>query len=392
MSPIEERLKDAYLGATATVKPDGIAGFDERVATIRWPKRTPPPRLHWAAPLAAAAAVAAIAVVIGVGTRTSVAPPHHHQPAHHGVAAPAGSPAERFVGAISNSSNRIYILNATSGDTVASMTPSDRSAVFGTPATGNGVRYVVASWRPGHCGSTTLEQFTINSSGRPGRLSELTSLRRSVSHLWISELAVSGDGTTIAFFANTCLSKYVATDPHIGVIRMVTGRTTNWSLADKSIEYPLSLTRSGHLLEYNAGQFGPSGSAVYLMPTNAAAGPAAAVSRTLITAADIGSDVAIEGATITPDGARAYLYTRSATAGPNATSFQLRTLVVATGRIAMIGSYQGQPVEPFAVDPAARRAIAPISGPQAVMIDLRSGRLERLRPPLWQTNNGGYFW
>ncbi len=394
MNPIEERLKDAYLGATQTVRPEAIRGLDEQVATITGRHRRPPPRLYWAAPLAAAAAVAVIGVVLSVGTGAKVAPPpQHHQPAHPPVE-PAGSPAERFLGVLSNSSNRIFIINATSGDTVASMRPSDRRDTFGTPATGDGVRYVVATWQPGHCGSTRLEQFTLSSSGQPGKLTELTSLRRSVSHLWILDLAVSGDGKTIAFWASTCVSRLVAVNTHLGVIKLPTGRITNWTLPDKSIEYPMSLTRNGHVLEYNSGEFGPSpsASAVYLLPTNAAPGPADGVSRTLITAAQVGSNVVIAGATIDQNGAGVLLYTRAASMGANITSFELRKVSVATGRIKLIGRYRGDAVGSFAVDPAGRRAIASIDESQAFMIDLRTGRGELLDPTKWMPNNGGYFW
>lgn len=397
MNLIEERLRDAYHGATQTVRPDTIRGLDEQAAIITGRHRKAPSRvLYWAAPLAAAAAVAAIVIVLGLGTGTPVTPPpHHQQPTHHTKVVPADSPAERFFLAISNSSRRIYVINATSGVTVASITPSSRSDFFGTPATGDGVRYVVPSWQPGHCGSTRLEQFTLNSSGQPGPLTELTSLRRSVSHLWMSDLAVSADNSTVAFFANTCVSRFVAVNPHIGVIKLATKRITNWTILDKSVEYPMSLTSNGHQLEYNVGGLGGSPSAVYLIPTNAPPGPADGVSRTLVTGANIGSDVAIGGAMITSDGTHAYLFTYSASGGANATTFKVWKMAVATGRIKPIGSYQGGlPLGTLAIDPATRRAIAALNyAGHAVMIDLRTGRLTRLSPPNWQiVSTGGYAW
>lgn len=395
MNLIEERLKDAYLGATQTVRPDTIRGLDEQAATITGRHRQAPSRvLYWAAPLAAATAVAVIGVVLGVGTRAPVAlPAHHHRPAHHTSIAPVGSPAERFLGALSTSGKKILIINVASGDTVASVTPSDPLATFGTPATGDGVRYVVPSWEPGHCGSTTLEQFTLNSTGQPGKLTEVSSVRRSVSHLWMSQLAVSRDDSTLAFFANTCVSRFVAVNPHIGVLKLTTGRGTNWTLPDKSIEYPMSLTRNGHLLEYNVGGLGFAPSAVYLMPTNAPAGPAASVSRTLVTGAGVGSDVAIPGALITPDGAHVYFYSYPASEGANATAFKLSKVVVATSRITPIGSYRGGlPFEAFAVDPAAHWAVAALNnGSHVIMINLRTGHLKQLDPSKWPVDVG-YIW
>lgn len=401
MNLIEEWLRDAYHGATQTVRPDTIRGLDEQAATITGRHRKAPSRvLYWTAPLAAAVAVVVvIGIVLGLRTRAPVAPPAHHpQPTHHTKVVPAGSPAERFFTAVSNGSRRIYIINATSGVTVASIAPSYRWDFFGTPSTGDGVTYVVPTWEPGHCGSTRLEEFTLNSSGQPGPLTELTRLRHLVSHLWMSDQALSADGSTLAFFANTCVSRFVAVNPHIGVIKLATGRLTNWTTPDKSIEYPMSLTRNGRLLEYNVGGAEPPGpSAVYLMPTNAAAGPVANVSRTLVTGANVGSDVTIQGATITQDGAAVYLFTRPTSLGQlGITSFEFRKINVATGRIKLIGSYHTDPVWPFAVDPAGRRTIGStdgtILGAQAIMIDLRTGRGRLLDPSQWQPNNGGYAW
>ena len=63
MNEMEDRLRDAYLGATQLVQPDNIRTLGEQSAAINWPAGpAAAPRSHrWVTAFAAAAAVAVIA-------------------------------------------------------------------------------------------------------------------------------------------------------------------------------------------------------------------------------------------------------------------------------------------------------------------------------------------
>jgi hypothetical protein len=389
VNDIEGRLRDAYLGATQTVRPDSIRRLNEQAVTITWPPRgrIAQPRRYWTAALAAAAAIAVVGAAVATALpRTSARAPRHA----------ASGLREGFLGAVSVSNRKIFIINATSGLTVGSVAAPGRSAVFDRAASGNGVTYVALTIRAGNygseCGGGTLAKFTISPSGRPGPLTPLTGF--PVSQLSIFRLAVSADDSTIAFTATRCMGIF-GVAPRIEVINLITKRITQWSIPAQLLGYPITLTQDGHLLVFSDGAISLYSSAVYLLPTNAAPGAAIARSRVALRAAQVGRKITIGYSWITPDGKAMYISTR---VGVLATTWQLRRVDLATGRIKKLGTYQnvGGPIEDFAVDPLVRRAIAIYGALRRrdypAMLDLRTGQVRPLNPARWHFPNNGYVW
>lgn len=351
MNDLEYRLRDAYLGATQTVRPDAIRPLDQASATISGPA-TPTSRSghrRWMIPLSAAAAVVAIGVTVASVLPNVLAGLRAHN--HGRGAAVAGSPATHFLTAISGDGAEITVHNATTGATVTTIQPPGPGLNFNTLATGNGVSYVAAVWPEGACG-TSLYRFRLRSDGQPTALTRLGP--RDVSQM-ISQLAVSEDGSTLAFWGATCARAPSDAADDLGVMNLATGSLRQWSLPGPVNVNPLYLSADGRLLEYSVtpSRFAPSG--IYLLSASAAPGAATSRSRVLVRAAEFGASAQINSAVMTPDGRTVYFTT--STAGTFSRPWQLRAATVATGSTRLIGRGPTGLPDPLVANPSATQAI-----------------------------------
>lgn len=360
MNDIEYRLRDAYFGATQTVTPDTIRELDQFSATISWPA-TPTPTVRprprrWMIPLSAAAAVVAIAATIAIVLPQVLA--GLRADSNHGPAV-TGSPARHFLAATSADGATISIHNATTGATVATIEPPVPGLNFNSLATGNGVSYVAAAWREGVCG-TSLYGFRLTSSGRPTALAKFGP--GSVNEL-ISQLAVSKDGSTLAFWGSKCAQVRSDVADDLGVMNVATRHIRLWSIPGQVNVNPLYLSADGRLLEYSVPASKYSPSAIYLLSTSAAPGAAANRSRVLARAAQFGVSAQINSAVMTPQASTVYFTTN--TAGTFTRPWQLRAVSVATGRSRLIGGGPAGLPDPLAANPSATQAILIIESPAA---------------------------
>jgi len=316
-------------------------------------------------PLSAAAAVAIIGATTAAvlpnmlaGLR-SQAKGHNH----HSVQL-TGNPATHFLAATSEDGATISIHSALNGATVATIAPPVPGATFNTLATGNGVTYVVAVWHAGVCG-TSLYSFRLTSSGQA---TALTRFRPGSIDQMISQLAVSQDGRTLAFWGQKCLQGAGNVPADLSVINLATQRVRQWTVPGQADINPLSLSAHGRLLEYSVGLTKLFPSAVYLLPTNAAPGAAADHSRVLVRASQYGASADVNSAVMTPDASKVYFTTMATGREMYTGSWVLREVSVATGRASFIGDGVGVP-DPLVANPSVTRAImieetlAPAQGP-----------------------------
>jgi hypothetical protein len=376
VNTIEDRLRDAYLAAADTVNPDTIGRLDEQSVTITGPRHRPPRTRNrsWMTPVLAAAALAVIAIAA-----TTVLPG-----LLRGNVASSGI-GERFLGMLNRPGSRVIILNATTGARVAAIAAPGRSTTFEAAATGNGVSYAVAVGGMPRC-SFRLYQFSLNSLGKPGKLTPLVT---GDVNGQIDQLALSADGSTFAYFTSPCGSQGTS---ELHVINLVTRRSRQWPAPNGAAVRSLSLTSDGRLLAYLystgvPGVLGTPGTpeVAYLLRTSAGPGSLLARSRVLATGPEFGRGAAIQWAAIAGDGRTAYVATIT---GP-ALSYvsQIRAIRIATGRATTV--MRGlQAAFTYAADPSVTRLIAgyeatgPNNRPQAAMISLRK-RTIKILPGSW---------
>jgi Tol biopolymer transport system component len=358
MSRLEDRLRDAYQGAAATVTPGNIRGLGEPAAQTA----TPPVRLgpvwgRWLTPLAAAAAVAAVAILAAI----LVSP---------GPLSPKGASAEpKFLIADVIGARPFEIRDAATGALVAHLTSparSGRSAVDTTSvATADGRHYVMAVYTTRPCRSR-LYQFQLDDRGQP---SAVTPLARPAVPGEVYDLAVSGNGQKIAYATIACTGESKPPPPYLAVTNLVTQRTTRWTLPADGPAGSVSLTADGSLLCYSVGQ--PS--VVRIIPAGSAPGPAAALGRTVVRAADVGPHLYISFAVVSPDGGAVYFTTYPYRDGIFSSSGgQVRVQDLATGRSRLVHAPAGK-AGVIAADPSARHLLLQIQTHQ---------RLINRQPPL----------
>ena len=380
MSRLEERLRDAYLGAAGTVRPEAVRDLGEPA-----PPRpgTPARPARWRralAPLTAAAAVTVIAVLAAVLLK----PSSPDQPG------PAPAVAPKFL--IANQGRSpLEVRNAATGARVATVTlptepgsqaptanaAADGRTYVGSVATADGYHYVVSLYRLNHCRSW-LYQFQLDARGQPSPVRPLAAMPTVGAELL--GLAVSGDGRMIAYTMSACNGS--APQPfYVAVTDIRTGQTKKWTTPAAG---SLSLTANGGMLYYTMN-VQPGASVVRAMPTSAPPGPAAARSRTAVRMSVFGPADQVGFAAISPDGGTLYFTTfaqKSFGPGPG----QVRTLNLATGRSRLVYAPAGQ-AGLVTADPAVRnfllqiqqRAPAPL---RLARLDLATGRVTDL-PSGW---------
>jgi hypothetical protein len=381
MKEMESRLRDAYRGATDTVRPEAIRGLDEQAAVIAHPARGSAPRRtsgRWLVPLTAAAAVVAIGVAAGVVVPHVLSQARDRQAstgspgAKHGITIPShdGRVTDRYVvGLDQNTGASLIVASATTGRRVATVDPAGKGQHFGAVTTSNGRIAVAAVWPASGCGS----QLALFPLGR-GILPREQLTVGAFAHLIVEQVAAVGDGSTVAFYAQECGTFHGGVPAVLGVVNLRTGKTREWRVPGQEDISPISLTSNGRLLEYSVEltKLYPSG--IYLLPTDAAPGTAAQRSRELVRARSFGATDNINSAVITPDGTRVYFTTN--TTGPAYDgTWTLRSASVATGQVSLVGRYRGFP-DYFTANPQVTQVlVADEANPASVVLVLRRGQV-----------------
>jgi len=372
MIRLEDRLRDAYLGAAATVTPDNIRGLGEPAAQTATPPVRPGPRwARWLAPLAAAAAVAAVAILAAI--LVSPGPP-----------SPKGASAEpKFLIADVIGARRFEIRDAATGALVAHLTPPTRPGSSDVDAesvaTADGRHYVMAVYATSPCRSR-LYQFQLDDQGQP---SAVTPLALPAVPGEVYDLAVSGNGQKIAYATIACTGESKPPPPYLAVTNLVTQRTTRWTLPADSSAGRVSLTADGSRLCYDPDQLGST--VVRVIPANSAPGPAAARGRTVVRAAQFGRYQLISFAVISPDGGSVYFTTYPAEPGAYADG-EVRVQDLATGRSRVVHVPAGTPGV-IVSDPSVRHLLLQFrtkqrqlnrQPPELARLDLATGKVTYL--------------
>ena len=369
MIRLEDRLRDAYQGAAATVTPDSIRGLGEPAAQTA--TRPGPRWARWLAPLAAAAAVAAVAILATI--LVSPGPP-----------SPKGASAEpKFLIADVIGARRFEIRDAATGALVAHLTPPSRPGGSDVDdesvATADGRHYVMAVYTTSPCRSR-LYQFQLDDQGQP---SAVTPLALPAVPGEVYDLAVSGNGQKIAYATIACTGESKPPPPYLAVTNLVTQRTTRWTLPADSSAGRVSLTADGSRLCYDPDQLGSS--VVRVIPANSAPGPAAARGRTVVRAAQIGRYQHISFAVISPDGRSVYFTTYPAEPGAYADG-EVRVQDLATGRSRVVHVPAGTPGV-IVSDPSVRHLLLQFrtkqrqlnrQPPELARLDLATGKVTYL--------------
>lgn len=372
MIRLEDRLRDAYQGAAATVTPDNIRGLGEPAAQTATPPVRPGP--VWGrrlTPLAAAAAVAAVAILAAI--LVSPGPP-----------SPKGASAEpKFLIADVIGARRFEIRDAATGALVAHLTPPSRPGSSDVDpesvATADGRHYVMAVYATRPCRSR-LYQFQLDDQGQP---SAVTPLALPAVPGEVYDLAVSGNGQKIAYATIACTGESKPPPPYLAVTNLVTQRTTRWTLPADSSAGRVSLTADGSRLCYDPDQLGSS--VVRVIPANSAPGPAAARGRTVVPAAQFGRYQHISFAVISPDGGSVYFTTYPAEPGAYADG-EVRVQDLATGRSRVVHVPAGTPGV-IVSDPSVRHLLLQFrtkqrqlnrQPPELARLDLATGKVTYL--------------
>ncbi|HEX9034225.1 MAG TPA: hypothetical protein VF834_20470 [Streptosporangiaceae bacterium] len=360
MNSIEHRLRDAYRGATDTVRPEAILQFDEPSVALGRPSAGQVRRSYrrLTMPLAAAAAfalVAALTAIVLPRVISGSAREHHggHQQSPSAATGPAGRFLVQVSGKASNagSDGFLTVRGVPEGTVVARIAPPEAGMYFAGLATGDGRHYVTALWRSGVC-RTWLYQFQLNDAGQP---STLEPYRVSSVRQMLGPIAVSGDNLTFGYVGHPCRGR--TTD--LSVVRLVTMRTRFWTAPGRTLVLSLSLTSGGGTLAYSTGLIKFMPSDVYVLRSDAPPGQLARRSHVVARAAGYGVSDEINSAVITPDGSTVY-FTTNPTGRASDNRWQLRAADLRTGHSRVIRRYTGFP-GPLIADPSVYQAIVVIS-------------------------------
>jgi hypothetical protein len=377
MSRLEDRLRDAYLGAAGTVRPETVRGLYEPVTRSRPAWAAPRRRRGVLVPLAAAAAVAVIAVLAALVLQ----PGQQKTPPGPG---PASAAEPKFLIDDSTGISPLRVRDAATGALVAQIalpTQPGRNPArtyVTSVATANGHSYLVAVYS-NPCRSWVY-QFQLNDQGQPSAVTPFPALRTIGAEL--GALAISGNGRMVAYAVAACMGQKPPYPAGVGVTNAGTGRTTQWTLPARSAVDNVSLTADGSLLCYSL-QEGPS--MVGVIPTSAAPGPAAARGRTVVRAAQFGLSAWIAFAAISPDGHAVY-FTTYPEPPTDPWVGQVREVDLGTGRSRVVYTPAGQPGL-ITVDPPVRHLLLQIqskgtSSLKLARLDLATGHVAYL-PSAW---------
>ncbi|HEY6314161.1 MAG TPA: hypothetical protein VIY52_25655 [Streptosporangiaceae bacterium] len=342
MSTIEDRLRNAYQCATQTVRPESL-----RPPVLPQDEPAPPARrgrgrlglpafrggLRPLAPLAAAAAVVVVAVAAITVPRLFPAAP------------PAASPFGPVVGGMSSPSPflvvvrppGIQVVSAATGRIVTQLPPPGTRTQWSQAAAGPGGRQflLAATDEYNACRSLQFYALTLSGTGtvaglRPYSAPQTGLFLGSNLNFGAGGLAVSADGSTVAYVTTNCASPG-ASQETITVIRHGTTRT--WTSSVQANPAGLSLSADGSLLGYadltnNSPARSPA--SAWILRTDSAPGPADQRARKVFTDQLNGGPQA-QSTVLSPDGSTMYLLTAAFGARDTMLAYAVSAYNTATG-------------------------------------------------------------
>ena len=247
MSPLEDRLRQAYAEAAQTVSQDDIA------PALRRPghRAAEAPRRRRSVPLLAAAATLAVIVLAVLLTALPGEPPAvpsirrelHPQAGYFAVLPPSQA--------------QIQIRSAATGRLIAVVRPPGSSEFFsGVAVTGaDGRALLVAVETNGGACSTRLYQVYLTAGGRPGPLRPAVLAGSRGSYLG-GGFAATSSARAIAYAAYMCGRG----NSSLRIYYPGTGTSASWSLADGDQIDSVSLSADGQTLSISGVEqagFGP---------------------------------------------------------------------------------------------------------------------------------------
>ena len=348
MNDLEDRLRDAYRGATGTVRPETIREL--RVTGAR-SRRAVRGRSRWTGiliPLGAAAAVAglvlgALAIVPKPDGRAALAP----ATGSHRAQSPA-APMPRF--AVIPEGSVLTVISTATGRVIARL-PALAGQAFEMAAAAADDRtfLVTADLNPQTSCETFLYEVRLSDTGQPSGLAPFVMLPGQPSGLYRhvtaglagvlpTAVGLSPDGSTAALSTVRCAGE---TPGHIGSTQVIGGiylvstashrvtRQWSYTLAD-DYTHTLSLSADGSKLAFTMS-LGRSDVA-RLLPTSAPSGPVDSASRIVLRPPPARFSSSIESAQLSPDGNTIYACTTAASGYPGFTMY-LASWSVSTGRL-----------------------------------------------------------
>jgi hypothetical protein len=309
---LEDRIRDAYQCAARTVQ------TLQRTSPVLAAGSVPRPRrMNALAPIAVAAAVIlVIAASVALPRLLTGAAGTSPKPATPQISVPWHYPPFQLVMTYGGSSlTRLQVESAATGHVVTTVAPPWHGAVWqGVAAVGDTSRFIVAA-APNNPYLTPLPTrlYTLTLSAR-GTVARLTPLAVPVLQGWVTSLAASADGRTVAYTLAPLGDP--SADLEVGII---TGRTTrHWSTggltktgAGTQGIWDVSVSSDGSMVAFIT-QSQVTGDAAWVLPTGSAPGGITARARKVyeLQPINVGTKLAwLDSALISPDGSTLYLAT-----------------------------------------------------------------------------------
>jgi hypothetical protein len=315
VNSLEDRVRDAYQAAAATVRPDTLRPMPAECLRLHAPRttdRASRPAARLAIPLAAAATVAVIAITASLvsapgTTRPRLGPGRHAAPRPVAVAfpasastvaqgyasgrLPASAPPAFFVGVVQPRSpiteyaNDLDVFSSSSGRQVARVYLPQAGLYVQTVAAVAADTFVAAATMDfPHAGCKTwLYQFHLTAAGQPTAMRPFADPEVAG---WAWQLAGSADGSTAELTTLTCASggrEFVLGQSTTTVISLPSGSTARMSpgrVLEVQNSPSATMSADGGMLEVIAIPGNPRGlgtqeQAAYVMLTGAMGGPPA---------------------------------------------------------------------------------------------------------------------
>jgi len=319
MSRIEEVLREAYQEAAVTIRPDRVRPAVPLPAAGR--RRLRRPALALFAPLAAAVSVT-VAIAAALTVPRLIA----------GSTAPAVSRASTppfMVVTVGQSADpgkppKLEVLSAATRRVVSSLDAPGRDMWTQVAATGDDRRFVVIlAPRFGGSGTAGLYSFALTARGA---ITGLTRLAVLTGTRYIGGLAVSADGSTVAYEAVTeCETMYCDY-----VVRVIAhGMTRQWASPASVVPSDLTLSGDGSTLAFTGtpgeGLAESGATSAWVLSTSSAPGSLTAASRQVfsISPTESGQATTVQSAIVSSDGSTLYVLTKAIwpiTSSPTAAS------------------------------------------------------------------------
>lgn len=317
MNDVEDRLRDAYRAAAATVRPEAVRDLQQ--GGLR-PHRAIPGRRRWMLPLMPLGAAAAVTALV-LGGWAIV--PKATSARHHAVAPRAGggrahsaaaAMPEFTVAAVSNS---LEVFRTATGQVAGQVTaPAGQVFVGVAGAADDRTFLVTADLNPQTSCETFLYKVELSSSGQPSAPAPLPS--SGVRGVLPTAVALSADGKTAAFSAVHCAGEaagHIGAAQAIGGINladMATGHVTRqWSYS-LGEDYPsgLSLSADGSKLAFSMYLPGTMKTAGRVLSTSAPSGTVDSASRVVVHQPQ-GANAGVGAVAMSPDGGTVYACTNA---------------------------------------------------------------------------------